>query len=392
MVDKMMRVSGRALDGTAKAIKTDNEGALIVKDYSSSEKSYIGDFVEPYDPGYVGNVAISGLEVFGKINSGSFAIADLKSGRACVYVLRGNLTLQKFGKTLDDETPIWVYSGFSGTDAKMIAVDKNDDVIISGENVMGHRIIEKISGQTGLLLWKNVYNSSNYLPATDIAVDKDGYVYSVGPAGSNSTPYEKLLIKYNGSDGTVVWSHKYTTVPGYYTGILIDKNGYIYTSNESEYGFSILKLDQVGTNVVDPPTIMWTYTLTETNALLSATKKMALDKDGYLYVLAIDFGVLKLDQSLAGETTPPTVVWIKKYGKISGEPLLDTSGNLYTSVGKLDKKGEDAWGGESPIAFHDLRDGYIFGVQEVLGYLPEINYNVLKIGLDLQLKGLKGVR
>ena len=65
---------------------------------------------------------------------------------------------------------------------------------------------------------------------------------------------------------------------------------------------------------------------------------------------------------------------LKKYEKINGNPLLDTSGNIYTSVGKLDENGQDVWGGEAPIAFHDLRDDYIFGVHEVLGYLPEINY------------------
>ena len=391
MVDKMMRVSGRGLDGTAKAIKTDNEGALIVKDYSSREKSYIGDFVEPYDPGYVGNVAISGLEVFGKINSGSFAIADLKSGRACVYVLSGNLTLQKFAKTLDDETPIWVYSGFSGTDAKMIAVDKNDDVIISGGNQMGHRIVEKISGQTGLRLWVKVNNSSNYLSATDIAVDKDGYVYSVGPAGSNSIPDKKLLVKHNGSDGAVVWSHNYTTVQGFHAGIAIGKDGYIYTTNQSTYGFSVLKLTQTEANAVTPPSIVWTFLLTEANPLLEGTRKIAVDKDDYLYVLAPDFCILKLDQSLSDAITPPTVVWTKKYEKINGNPLLDTSGNIYTSVGKLDENGQDVWGGEAPIAFHDLRDDYIFGVHEVLGYLPEINYRIVKIGIDLQIKGYKGV-
>ena len=385
----MMRVSGRGLDGTAKAIKTDNEGALIVKDYSSREKSYIGDFVEPYDQGYVGNVAVSGLEIFGKIKSGAAAITDLKSGKNCVYTLEGDLTLKKFGKTLDEETPLWVYSGFSGIQAKMIVVDKNDDVIISGENAAGHRIIEKISGQTGLLLWKNVYNSANYLWATGIAVDKDGYVYTVGPAGA--TPNDKLLRKHNGSDGAVVWSHNYSTVPGFHVGIAIGKDGYIYTTNQSTYGFSVLKLTQTEANAVTPPSVVWTFLLTEANPLLEGTRKIAIDKNDYLYVLAPDFCILKLDQSLSDAITPPTVVWTKKYEKINGNPLLDTSGNIYTSVGKLDENGQDVWGGEAPIAFHDLRDDYIFGVHEVLGYLPEINYRIVKIGIDLQIKGYKGV-
>ena len=396
MTDKMMRLAGRDGKGMAKAIKSNGKGELIINEKNTPTPSLLGNFVEPYESGYVGNVAVSGLEVFGKLSLLT-EITSVKAGEDAIFVADASKKVKKFSGSFDDDVPMWIYSDFVGTTITAIALDGSGDVIISGTNTYGHRIIEKISGETGVFVWRNVYNRANYLSATDIFVDSNGNIYTVGSAGADSPNTVMLLRKHNGLDGALLWELAHTfTSPIWFNYLTLDCVGAIYVSNR----VGLVKLDQSLASTAISPSVVWQYNKIHLDAYASELY-INIDINGNIYRIEQTYtaGVrghklVKIDQSLANLTIEPVVVWSKNYpySAATVKIQLDSEGYTYTDNGKTDSEGVDVWGSRTPLTMHDIRNDFLYGVRKTSGHNNELRYDVFKVGIDLKPKTCKGVK
>lgn len=394
----MMRVAGRDSQGSAKAFKTNSEGELVFSEKNSASSHLLGNFIEPYEAGYVGNVMVSGLAVYGNMDLDSDVI-DVKTGKDDIYVADNIKTVKKFGGSLESDVPIWTYTNFmneyTNTKITRIMVDKNDDVILIGTNGAGHRMMEKISGKTGVRVWLNNYNNANYIESTDSFVDKNGDVYTLGAGGGTNAT--SLLRKHAGTDGVLLWELKHvnpTATSAWH--MTVDTNGYIYLS--SFHG--VVKFDQSLANTTTSPTIMWTYTKRYPDAS-GEFHYINIANDGSIYRIERTYyaGVrayrlVKLDQSSATTTIEPLEVWHVEYAtNISiGRVFIDSEDNIYTMNGKTDPKKTDIWGGVTPFVITDIRDDFLYGFKSIKGYHNENTYRVLKTGIDLKPKTVLGVK
>lgn len=388
----MIRIAGRTNNGTAKALNLDNAGYL--RTTSINERQYLGDFVEPYDEGYVGNIALSGLEVFGKAEFVISDIVDIKTGKKGIYVLQNDGTLTKFDLHFNEK--VW---GYKNTDPNIyhLRVDNNDDAIISSGSTTDWRIIEKIDGETGARIWRDVYNNANYVRPIDIFVDLKGDVYTIGYNGSGPAEQKILLRKHSSLDGSLLWSMSYQDLGSGSDPYLFVKSNDIYIASRH----SIRKLNQSNADSLNPPTTLWMHAFEVFNR--SFLTMLVIDNKDKAFIYQADNTsrfLVKLDLANANETKPPVI--INKLTLDTNEhsvsnltltrPKLDVTGNVYIEDGKFDENLVPIWGGKSPVTIYDLRDGYLYGCLKSPGRYGEPVFEVYKLGLDLQVKGYRGIK
>lgn len=393
MADKMLRVAARGQDGTAKPLNVNRKGNLKVENVQKYH-DLIGDFEEPYEQGYIGNVTVSGLEVFNKIELNS-EIRDAKLGKSGIYVADA---MRLFKYDTDHDELIWVYTGFNGTQIDFIFVDGNDDVFIIGQyltaaNHPQYRHIEKINGTTGERIWRVVENYSNYIFANDAVVDVNGDIYVSGRY--DGFKYNDGHVKkYSGVDGSVLWEFKYTaatqTLQWFVT---LDRYGYVYLSHVN----GIVKLNQKTANATVPPTVEWDYIYRHADAF-GGNMYITVDFYGYIYRvervyrnLAHGNIVVKLDAS----SGLPVKVWEKEIAQVDkfSRIFIDEHGALYqNTLGKLKSNGEALWGDAPPFAITDARDDVLLGFKATKGYNHETKYTLYKAGKNLKPNYVLGVK
>lgn len=389
MADKMMRVAGRTSGGKARSLSLNNEGHL--RAIVMNERQYLGDFVEPYDIGYVGNVALSGLEVFGKVEFTQSAIIDVKAGKNAVFVLQQNKVLTKLNKQLDEV--IWTYS--VAEEVSHLRVDTNDNPIVASNTGLGWRIVEKINGETGVITWRTVNSSANYIMVQDIFVDFEGNVYTIGKANGDNLSHTILFTKQSGADGSVIWSYNYDDLHQLSRPYLAIQGNSIFVASR----WSIRKIDQTFANITTPPTTEWAHPLEQYPLNRAFNAQVILDNENTAYVYSADdtnYYLVKYDFSVVNVSTPPQEVHrltlaANEESVTNYRPQMDLSGNIYIAEGKFDGDLNTIWHDEVPIVIHELHDGYLFGNSGLLGRYGESVFEVFKLGLDLQIKGYKGV-
>lgn len=383
----MMRMAGRDSKGLAKGIKTTQEGNIVTEPKKTA-RQFIGEFKEPYDEGYVGNIAVSGLEIYEKIEVDA-DVRDAKIGKSGIFIAN----LMQVKKYDEHGSLLWTYSDFSGNHINMIRVDYNDDIIISGSNNMGYQITEKISGKTGNFIWRNINNSSNYILSYDMLVDNSGDVYLSGNARSDE-PLTGQVKKHSGLDGSVIWTYIYTAkTPTFIWYIALDSSKYLYLS----YRDGVIKIDQSVANQTTPPTTVWEYTAPNIDAF-GEHIFINVDVDGFIYRVEHDYKwnaghpsrdvhLVKLDQS-EGE---PVEVWSVIIPNQTNElitdrhsrPYLDETSNIYFSLkGKIDSSKNDFWNDVPPFTITDTRGNCLVGFNKVRGYNGDARYVVYKTGID----------
>lgn len=384
-----MRVAGRDDSGLAKGLKTSQDGELFVSS-TGEKKEMIGDFKEPYDEGYVGNITVSGLEVFEKIEVSSI-VTDAKLGKGGIYIA-STTHLMKFSSH-EPKEPLWTYTDFPGTQIKGIVLDYDDNVIVSGQNAPGHQITEKINGETGELIWRNVNNSSNYISANDILVDKNGDVYLSGNISSNE-PLTGQIRKHSGVDGSVIWTYVHTTnsqtLQWYVT---LDSNNFVYLSHRE----GITKLDQNTANVTTPPKPVWNYPLENVGAN-GGSLYINADVDGFLYRNEQTYNggvrgykLVKINQNNGN----PQKLWEKELSTLDiySQVFIGGDGMIYhNNLGKIGANGFEFWEKAPPFTITDARNGRLVGLKKTNGYNHDVKYEVYVTGVDLKARYKLGVK
>ena len=389
MADKMMRLAGRDSKGLAKAIKTTQKGNIVTEPKKTA-RQFIGEFKEPYDEGYAGNIAVSGLEIYEKIEV-SDEVVDVKLGLTGIYIAYKH----KIEKYVEGDTsiPVWTYSVPAGDVLRMIALDYEDNVIWTGGRNT-ERVIEKINTSNGVTDWRYHDNSRANVHAADCFVDKYGNVYVTGNNNPNVANTNEI-VKYNGQTGEVAWTYIHENIGETWASYgTIDTEGYLYLSTVHD----LMKLDQSLANANTPPTVVWSVDRTIPQAI-GTYMFIKVDTNGFIYRVengyhwnygepTRDAHLVKLDQS-GGE---PVDVWSvvipnpteTQITNFHSKPYLDETGNIYFNLkGKIDSSKNDFWNDIPPFTITDTRMNYLVGFNKVRGYNGDSRYVVYKTGNDL---------
>ena len=225
-----------------------------------------------------------------------------------------------------------------GSDQAMaIAVDTNDDVIVTGfvwngSNRDIHTI--KYSGDTGAVIWQHTYDGAAHGNdiGTSIAVDSLNNVYVGGDTQNSDGNDDYLVLKYSPAGGTPLWQATYngtgngidqaTSIAAGIDGIAVTGQSW----NGTAFDMLTVKYDFSGTK-------LWEKRYT-TGAGGCSGKVTRMDMAGNVVVTGsvangIDLDIYTVKYSGAtGE-----VIWSRTYnGAYDDEPngmILDPSGDIY---------------------------------------------------------------
>jgi len=229
-----------------------------------------------------------------------------------------------------------------------VVVDYNDDVIVTGSSVDNGKHEDfytvKYSGLNGGQLWAVRYNSpGNYIDKpTDLFVDATGNVAVTGfsRVGSDNCYY---TAKYNGANGSVIWSKTYDGLGGKDDtgeGVTIDGSGNVLvtgteiTSN-GDYVFHTIKYS----SAIGQP--LWQRTYTSPTDNFHGTAGIVVDGDGNAFVA----GTSTLDNF---KTTFYTVKYAAATGNTVWEARTDAPGGAdFAAKIKIDGNGNPVIAGTS---------------------------------------------
>jgi hypothetical protein len=115
--------------------------------------------------------------------------------------------------------------------ARMMATDRDDDIYVLGDTVVGDYLVIKKFSAAGALLWQTTYAPAERLRGVWIAVDHNNnpVVLASIIAGSNADPAGWLTLKYD-TNGVLLWAN---SLPGPFSDArraAIDVNDNIYVA------------------------------------------------------------------------------------------------------------------------------------------------------------------
>ncbi|MBC5992120.1 outer membrane protein assembly factor BamB family protein [Pontibacter cellulosilyticus] len=103
-------------------------------------------------------------------------------------------------------------------------------VYSEGSPIVYNDYLVKLDSQNGSVLWSKINDQSSSLYGfAAFTVDERGNVYVTGSTSNTASNYDITTIKYNGTDGSVIWSNVLDkTVNDAVTHLAIDKTGGVY--------------------------------------------------------------------------------------------------------------------------------------------------------------------
>ncbi|MEO8209100.1 MAG: SBBP repeat-containing protein, partial [bacterium] len=259
-------------------------------------------------------------------------------------------------------------TGNSSDQGKVIALDANENVFVSGETFVGSytNIVTVKYNSSGVQQWAKTYAGpgaySDYVK--DIIIDNSGNIYITG-ASDYSYFGKYLTMKYN-QNGDVLWTNAYDfAVPDFEIGyaMTLDNSGNVIVTGSSGYenisDFGTIKYNSSGV-------VQWAKKFYGAQLVNDVANGVVTDKKGNVYVvgrirtnLGDNINIIKYNSSGVEK-------WVyNRGGTIAGYDVydeakaitVDTSGNVYFTgtvflnssykqeivTGKIDSNGNNLW-------------------------------------------------
>jgi hypothetical protein len=219
-------------------------------------------------------------------------------------------------------TLLWAKAvGFTSQSTTLggVAVDSNDDVIVSGRNSepgfgSADGLLIKLAADDGDLLWRREFGSSTADTIGDVALDGADNVFVGTHNGAKAT-----ILKW-ASDGTFAWQQKLTVASIASIACGADAAGNSYLGVRVSANPTLAKYNAAGV-------LQWQHTLTGVNSI----NWIDADGSGNIYVTGLDAGSPSVAYAIKLSSTP-TVTWARTIvtnHNLGGTGFLDASGNVY---------------------------------------------------------------
>lgn len=221
---------------------------------------------------------------------------------------------------------IWIAAyddGLTSDRALALTVDEKGNVYVSGQcNAPGYHLATIKYDSSGNRQWVSKYNQSGKTmdEATDIKVDKQGYVYVIGHGYGNTSDYITILYDNNGNE---VWAKNYNGLANLKDEafkILVDKNGNSYVLGVS--GVKKNHLNRCIVKYASTGELKWNITAEQTLSKNIGQLSMIFDSDE---------NILVIGSSKVLNDKEPTEMVVDCYNK-DGALQWQT---LYTSPNKI---------------------------------------------------------
>ncbi len=254
-----------------------------------------------------------------------------------------NFSLFVLYSSLAQVYPSWISNGHfpasNSSTARVVAVDQSGNVFSGG--TAGNNFVIKHNPE-GEVLWLQTYDSGDTIseaPNT-LCIDNQGNAYITFMKHTPGGTYWSIAVqKYNGSDGTIVWTSELANAqfngfewqvkPTYMT---ID-DSYLYVAG-TKFEPGITGSKMLVMKLTFDGQILWSETISGTGIYANG-KSICVDQSGYVYVAgdawnaSIDYCVAKFDPNgnlewnefLDGEVYHNT--------DIAESVLVDDAGNVY---------------------------------------------------------------
>ena len=206
---------------------------------------------------------------------------------------------------------------------KAMTIDANGDVIVTGctaWNTSSNYVMTtiKYNGSNGNTIWKSNYDGvASFDQGNAVVVDASGDVYVAGQTrtgGYGTDDY--VTIKYNGTNGSVIWSQTYNGTQNgsdVITSMVVDnsKNVYVtgYTGGTAYRHFCTIKYNSSGVQ-------QW-MSATDTVSWSNKGSVIGLGSNGYLYVVGPNWDGVNLsnqtDLLIKQDPANGNIIWKTKY-------------------------------------------------------------------------------
>ncbi|UOQ64717.1 SBBP repeat-containing protein [Hymenobacter volaticus] len=247
----------------------------------------------------------------------------------------------------------WIarYSGYGNSfdGAKDVVADAAGNVYVTGYS-FGSNSYDYVTvkySASGQQLWATRYNGasqSDDVP-TGIALDAAGNVYVTGASyGTSATGYNYATVKYNGTNGQLLFSAIYTSEPRFSTlpstdlaaDIATDAAGNVYVTGSS-YGISTNSYDYTTLKYSTSGQLQWVsqYIGSGTSTDNDLASNLALDNAGNVYVAGNSYRNNQGDYLTVKYSNGGTQLWASRYnGPANGYDLMrdlavDANGSVY---------------------------------------------------------------
>ncbi|MCH8847102.1 MAG: PQQ-like beta-propeller repeat protein [Proteobacteria bacterium] len=190
------------------------------------------------------------------------------------------------------------------------------------------------------IVWVSTYNGSanGYDETNDLTVDNSGNLYAVGQT-FNGTNADIIIIKYNTTNGDTIWTRVYngnSNGDDLALGCVLDNSGNLYVVGGSYNGtnkdFILIKYNASNGDIV------WMQIYNGTADGDDIAYECAFDGSGNIYVTGTSYNGTNNDYlTIKYNASNGDTIWTRRYdGTANGKDeafgcALDGSGNLYVS-------------------------------------------------------------
>ena len=238
------------------------------------------------------------------------------------------------------------YGGAGLDEATAIALDNNNDVVITGSRFISGNDYDiftvKYNGTTGAQIWAVINaGSANYDGGKDITVDASNNVIITGSFSVSTSDINWIVIKYN-SAGTFQWTQNGGgTLNDIGKVVTVDAGGFIYvaghrefTSGTTYFDFLLLKFNPAG----GAPTI--NVTRDSGFGKLDTPHAMKIDASGNIYLAGQGFTTIQAEEDYMLVKFNSTGVWqwtqlydgdAEALDKINALDIHPGTGNIYVT-------------------------------------------------------------
>jgi hypothetical protein len=250
-----------------------------------------------------------------------------------------------------DGNVLWVAryngSGSNYDEPKALVVDEAGDVYVTGQSMNSSYWYDsatiKYDGEDGSELWSAIYNGSGQNNhGNDVAIDADGNIFVAGGSVGTGTNWDYFTAKYEGSSGNQLWVSRYNN-----TNNNIDVAGVVAVDNEGDV---IVTGHSTGSNLEDYLTVkydgssgdqLWVKRYNGPGNGRDIASAIAVDSDDNVVITGqskgsgsdLDYSTIKYSGN------DGSVVWVDaaryngpgNYEDIATAVAVDSSGDIYVT-------------------------------------------------------------
>lgn len=197
-----------------------------------------------------------------------------------------------------------------------IAIDGAGDVFVTGDSFNARNpdfYTAKLSSRSGIVIWERRYNSPEDTAdlARALAIDKEGDVIVVG-YGYKESQWQLHLVKYRGTNGTVIWEQWRESLGNSYTEPIAAKvdssNNVIVMASSSGQDFYVAKYS--GADGYP----LWEKSFNGPANTYDSPRGLAVDGSGSAIVTGISFNGRNTDYcTVKFGSRDGTISWVKLY-------------------------------------------------------------------------------